>query len=1290
MLYKLEWEKITNDKDFQRLINDVFSQEINKPGFIPSSPYIGADNGWDGRYRGDYLGIDGLWSFQAKFTKKNLEEAFKELEPILKKELQKAKENKVDNLVFITNADLRDGEEGGHGRRSAHIMELEKRNKGQVKNLYVWHRENLELLINRWSWIRYNYFQISQYPKFVPSEEYFSKIEKDLLQKDFIKRDEEFKILSKLIEDKNHKAIILHAPGGCGKSHFLKSFTNFYYKNNNKKQILFLRHSSGDFIQSLDNDLNDNREYVLVFDDAERYMDECSKAVGLIKSFSLEKIKIILACRSSGKNLILSELDKHEIKPSEYNIHRINDPSEKELEFMLNSIVGKEIEKANQIIKTLNKNLYLITTTGKLIKKESNIDPNDIKNKLRNTLINEALVAFKNKLSRDKIIKILRDISLIVPFSENKENLIKIISDDVGIKSNDVLEAIKNLEKGEILRRIGNSLRFNPDMKGDIFLSTEIDSDDGEKLVREFLDKWMPLSDEKVIANIADATRHSDTDNTKNVVCDFVQSLIDKAGSIDRGEASKKLELASRIVFVCPEKIVNLISVYLDKVPQISRDSIGKVMQYLIYVNGMEKDVLRLIKTIEQKKLAGTYSNYETKGLIKNMISPVGAGLVHSIKSIDELLQWAKNEECSIEEAVLASHGASESLAGSHEHVESYGIEMSIQRKIINYSGRQKKMIDELRNKALSIMQFLLFHKNKKTRLYAVDIINSIGQDGNNRQPLFNRIIKDELFTLALIKKFIKNESNNYKIINKLEDHLIRIWANTDSYPQNIITLAEKILNSYKRSPEYIIFSYYTAEDIVIINFDDVKKNAPEKNRWRWLVDNRFNKFNFDQNSFDKIINLISEKYKTKEEITDYLKKIDEDIGQDYYVPYIPLIETWYKFNKKELLSLSEDYDSKKEIPERYYRGFVTIKCQNNPEYLEEYANKLISNKELIKNVEKVDILLSLAKDYFTVDQYIKYIIEIINKTSTAVKSTILHRSYFLFNEAFKKNRDKSIDILISSLDGELNERVMDMFTFLFRHLSEWGIHLKNDSELLIKIYGVLKDIKKIDYYSNELLGIVYKNNLFGFLNFIDYRLIKYAKNIEAGGNIFDFDPIPNDIFNSLEELLNTYEDFKFLMEKIFEWDSRGIIYSFDKEHLVNDIHNKSSKNEKYLIGYIEEILSSDGKDNLLKAMSALECLDFSPETQNLYLKVIIASQEFGLNKKSTSTLWHKVFTGSYSSSIGEAPKLLIDKKNALIAMRDNCPPGEIRTFIEGLIDSLSKEIQDDIDRGQELINPKT
>ena len=51
-MYKIDWSKISDEKTFQRLVNHLFALECNSPGFIPSSPYIGLDGGWDGYYNG--------------------------------------------------------------------------------------------------------------------------------------------------------------------------------------------------------------------------------------------------------------------------------------------------------------------------------------------------------------------------------------------------------------------------------------------------------------------------------------------------------------------------------------------------------------------------------------------------------------------------------------------------------------------------------------------------------------------------------------------------------------------------------------------------------------------------------------------------------------------------------------------------------------------------------------------------------------------------------------------------------------------------------------------------------------------------------------------------------------------------------------------------------------------------------------------------------------------------------------------------------------------------------------
>ena len=73
----LNWEKIDNEKIFQRLVNHLFALECNSPGFILSSPYVGADGAWNGFFDGYYAqeGLTGIWSIQSKWTTKSFKAA---------------------------------------------------------------------------------------------------------------------------------------------------------------------------------------------------------------------------------------------------------------------------------------------------------------------------------------------------------------------------------------------------------------------------------------------------------------------------------------------------------------------------------------------------------------------------------------------------------------------------------------------------------------------------------------------------------------------------------------------------------------------------------------------------------------------------------------------------------------------------------------------------------------------------------------------------------------------------------------------------------------------------------------------------------------------------------------------------------------------------------------------------------------------------------------------------------------------------------------------------------------
>ena len=102
---KLDWSKIDNEKTFQNLVNHLFFLECPSVfGFVPFSPYIGPDGGWDGKYEGYYPqeDLDGLYCIQAKYTKHNLNDAMPSLLQWSRDELKKAKAHRAESYTRRT------------------------------------------------------------------------------------------------------------------------------------------------------------------------------------------------------------------------------------------------------------------------------------------------------------------------------------------------------------------------------------------------------------------------------------------------------------------------------------------------------------------------------------------------------------------------------------------------------------------------------------------------------------------------------------------------------------------------------------------------------------------------------------------------------------------------------------------------------------------------------------------------------------------------------------------------------------------------------------------------------------------------------------------------------------------------------------------------------------------------------------------------------------------------------------------------------------------------------------
>ena len=1280
----LDWKKINNGQVFQRLVNDLFALEINNPAFLSSNPEIGADGGLDGRYVGNFMGIDGVWNFQAKYTGKNLKSAYNQLSGELKKELINAKKNKAEILLFVTNADLRIAS-------GDHVGKLEDLNKGQqhVKKLFVWQKSDLESRIIQHPLLRYYYFGDNQEPMFVPPQLFATK--EDSLEGALIEREAETLRFQKFVLDQKKDVLVLHAPGGFGKTSFLLEAGKSISGPLSDFEARFCRPSIGDINDGINSELNHEKNYILFLDDAERYLEEAKKLIAHTKTYFPGKLKIVLSCRTAGKEMVNSLLNSQRV--DNFSVFELNPISEDGLIEILKKAAGKKsIKHPERIVKNLNGNLFLIVTTGKLID-GGDIDPQLVKSKIKSNLEHDASVALDGVLKIGAIKSLLRELSVTVPFSLQNGAVIERIATILKIDSPLLNVALKKLLDAHVLRTVGTSIRFNPDMKGDIYLAVELDQKDGEKVVNEIFETWLSVYPEKVTGNLAAAFRHSESDAASKSIKDLINTWINRVDTLSDSAKGQYLKHITPIAYLAPDETINFIYACIDTASSedrydLNRDIYGAIIHRILHLPGLQKRVLQLISYIDQKKIEGTYNNYEPVSLIRQAVSPLEVSFDEATESLEELLFWIDKEDCTVSTAKLVSVGVKESLMGSHEFTETYGNQMSWGRKSLEYDLHYKKAIDVYRDSGLDVLQKIIFHKNDKIKRIGVDLVDDIGRESvSDNKDFLSRILSDRKVAISWVKKLIRKDSSN-ELLSSIEDLMIRYWAMNEEH-KDLSSKVATVLRSYPRSPEYVVFRQFVSQDIVISDFAKIEKDAPVTNRWSWLVHNFFRSHELNEDLLMESVNRLSKKYSTTKKLLSYLDNLDREIKDIRSWQYIPLMETWAKYAEAVVIKLVDNKDLLNSVPKVFRQGLYRVASDKNRKYIVAYAEDLVGNgKEL--DVDNVDILLDLiSRHRLPISQFMPWLSKVIKASSWHVRSTILHRSYFIFQERNKDDREAVLDILELSLEGDIDDSMLDMYSFLFHHAIEWQLVGEKMDRIKSKLFEIIKNVNSIDYHVDELLNFSINGDLDKFIELIDCRL-KKDKEIFDKGQTGRFDAVPYDGFNSLEKLIKDYRDFSEIMDKINTWKREDLIYSFDIDHLIKNCRKGDEESGDYIKRYIEEKVRKGSKDDVKLAISSLYGVPFGLDTANLFLDALIEANKLGIFSEARDVFSHRVVSGGYSGTVGEAPPELVAKAKALKLMIEKCPQGRIKGLLSSLLNSVEEDIRGHIERGQEFIMPKS
>lgn len=1279
-MYKLDWSKISDEKTFQRLVNHLFALECNSPGFIPSSPYIGADGGWDGYYNGLYPKEkkEGIYSIQSKWTTKNFKDAFKKLRINIKEELNKAQRNNVDYLRIATNAKL----------RTEQILELESLNGKEVKNLKVWHRENLTMRIEKQSWLRYYFFDYPQHPLLTPYEHYFSKVEPFLASFPSVETDDFEKYITNIKKFifSNNKLLIIHSPGGYGKSHLLREIAQNAYQVDSTRQSWLVSAGYRDIKDAIQEEIFNEQKYLLIFDDVDRYTESIKPLLNFLRKGDVD-IKLILSLRSSGIYLLQRLLE--ETKCSEITEEiKIVEWKKDDLIKLLRATIGKSKVKDEESIAVYYPNPYIIVWIGSQLKGKAISDISKLKEKFIGDINYEVRQCLKDVVDKE-IENFVFVLACIIPFNiEDKEFLNK-VSNECSLDFESLTEAIRRLIEAGVLRKIGRTVRFNPDMKGDIYLQYKL-KDFNREFLKDFILEWISIYPENIFTNIGSASRYGESNIVKKILSDILDKWIEDVDKTPGSQRKNNLKSIEKIVFLVPERVINLLSSYLEypsspetdpnykklnmgKI-ELNTDDYGPVILELMKIPFFKKEVICVIEKIVGLDIEGTYDNFKPTTLVSEYISPLRNNPEVILSKLDILNNWLNNP--SNTRITLLGSSLSELLAGTHRFSEPISGGVTLGEKPLI---KHPKVI-EIRNKAVSILKSMLSCTNLDMQIKAIEITKKIGLCVMGRLPEENlplyEIFKNERKELVEEIGSIISSKTDFKLLSEIEDLFIEWWAQEKPGTENVVNFLRK----FPYTNEYLIFRWFYSREYDIKKFSDYENLAPKQNKWDWFVKNIMSfKWQVKIEYFSSIVEELNKKYLREDNILIFLGDLDRRLSSFKSDFPALFIICWVKINQKVFRKIRENNKLWVKVPERFKdgidKGIVTI-CSDHLSIL---ANEILDNPLGIE-LSKIDLFLMLIAENLPEPKWKMWIKELIKKGNSEIRATLVSKLYFIF----KKNKDVNtiLDFLIDifSIEKEPESILIKSVYFYLKEINKAidneDLYLKKQK--LIKILlKRLKDYPSLSWEAQEVLEFC-ELNINEMIDLIDYRLHKGKDNSH---NRKGFNAIPHKGIKCLENSIKSFEDYYKFIKKFIVWhNAKLFLTDIDVKNLFKPIESKKEKDseEAYLIKSIKELIK---ENQLVDAIICGKVLPLSIETADLFIEIAIKGINNNLYKEVQDLLFYKTLPGDI---VWSSPAIFLKIKNILKQMLNKIEPGRLNNLIRECIEIIEKQIKDDIERNEE------
>lgn len=1136
--------------------------------------------------------------------------------------------------------------------------------------------------------------------KFISWKEYFLRNEPHLLP--ISKKNQIERILpplekiSEFNQESSEKIMIISTLGGFGKSFTLRQIAYNLEEENPDYLVLSIIPGFPDMTTALNKEINPRNKYILLFDDADRYIQELEPLFAYVKNQSTN-LKVILTSRTAG----LSSLQNKIKNQNCFDIveeFRLDSWKKGDLILLLKVVLdGQPYEKEELIVETYP-NPYLIVWIGNAIKGNPKISFENLHRKIITDLEFEAFKSLSPDFNEETGKEFLLDLSLITPFTNTDSQILKILSEKYHLRPDSIRNHVEKLEKNGVLRKIGFSSRFNPDMKGDLYLADYISQLHDFNKLSDLINPWGFQFEERILKNLESASAYCKTNILKEYFAKWIDDNIKNAKDTPGYFRIKNLEYLSRFCYLIPEESLDLLYTYIENplppskanevFPSLNelspdKDHYGAVIHRLIDVDFSTQSLLDIIEFVEMKVPKGRYDNNKISFFVGEMVNP----LTKSFKQIHETFTILENRIDEQNAQSLLSIGIGLDAILQTEHSTSYA---SARDKITTVRGQLplNPSVIEMRDHALMILVRMLQHENEQVRKKAIDVCQNLRLGRSEKNPYAERLADERLVIINEIEQMLTHE-NKFEVLSDIESLLFNWYQWTLRGTEGRV---EKILKEFPRPMKYVLYRtlFHSGRTTIIFNPAEIPTDEEERSQWFFNESENHLTSIYDEEKRSKfsqflVNDYLFHEYRDANSIIVLLKEITANAQKSkIHGQWLAEILSYWISRKPDVFfkirGNASIWDSlHPEIQNSIEFGL----CKSDPTYLQVVGNNLLKSPESY-DIARISNFIILSINLQTEAQIIEWYQKLINLDKKNIHKILLQDIPFLSKKLNNYDFLPSLSMKIIQRYTTLDNDILNPIIVILHNIKEHETKIDAVALTTFKEQLFEKMIKKPivnedfrHYQTQTLFDFILKDvqDIHSFLirrrkmrqetpegyNILPFSDISLLKNIK---NCSEFDSVLNDLLALLnEKLISKHE----LYDQIKPVITLNVI---DSE-------------KKCIEVFIEKLLENQKIDDSIVLCSFLP---FKNETKMIFFKVL--SSAVAANEEEHAL---EIFNHSFQAHVlpeinGETPSYLVEKEEFVLGLFALASPGKQKSFLRTVLDQINNEKEFYIKEFEEIL----